>query len=99
MGCQVCWDDTLLQGASLYVHSSIKEQNRRSLRDVHIVARLAGRRLVQNGHEFVAPVDLRGQVGLPRHEWVAELCCPLKGYNQLCIYLRCQIRFQGKSMC
>lgn len=27
MGCQVCWGDTVLQSASLYVHSFINKRN------------------------------------------------------------------------
>lgn len=48
---------------------------------------LARRRLLEYRHEFVAPVDLGGQVGLPRHEGVAELRGALKCYDELCIHL------------
>lgn len=48
---------------------------------------LAGGRQADDRHKFVSPVDLRRQVGLPRHEGVAKLCRALKGDNDLCIHL------------
>ena len=56
--------------------------------DVNLVVSLPGRGNAYDGHKLVAPVDLSGQVRLPRHEGVTKLCRPLECHNDLRIDLQ-----------